>query len=110
MRVKWEKNASVSNVCLDFYSSDQKGYTHASCYFRYLIFLTTELQLAVFKLPAAVPEKLNRYKAFMSLILTTCSSPVRVRFSANGKSCKKNHCLPFVRLVQLVNVKYARMK
>ena len=52
--------------------------THtATCYFRCLIFLTTELQLAVFELPSAVPEKMNRYKAFMS------SNPVRVRFNAN---------------------------
>ena len=105
MRVKWEK--CVRFKCLSSTLAIRKGTHTASCYFRYLIFLTTELQLAVFKLPAAVPEKLNRYKAFMSPILTTCSSPVTVRFNANAKSCKKNHCLPFVRLVQLVNVKYA---
>ena len=75
--------------CLSSTLAIRKGTHTASCYFRYLIFLTTELQLAVFKLPAAVPEKLNRYKAFMSPILTTCSSPVTVRFNANGKSCKK---------------------
>ena len=87
VRVKWEK--CVRFKCLSSTLAIRKGTHTASCYFRYLIFLTTELQLAVFKLPAAVPEKLNRYKAFMSPLLTTCSSPVTVRFNANGKSCKK---------------------
>lgn len=87
VRVKWEK--CVCFKCLSSTLVIRKGTHTASCYFRYLIFLTTELQLAVFKLPAAVPEKWNRYKAFMSPILTTCSSPVTVRFNANGKICRK---------------------
>ena len=76
VRVKWEKR--VRFKCLSSTLAIRKGTHTASCYFRYLIFLTTELQLAVFELPAAVPEKFNRYKAFMSPILTTCSSPVTV--------------------------------